>query len=138
GDVERLAELTETQGYELVVKEGPHGLEPVLGDVVPDALAESEAQVLGATSPVESDEPREIGEVLDLGLGLNIGITTGGKARLLATLESGFVVGVDVEIGTVIFLSDITASAIFGWSFEAGKHVIRPYATIGGGTQAIF
>ena len=50
-----------------------------------------------------------------------------GAARLLATLGPGVVTGVDIDAGTLLFVTDLSVSGILGWSFEAGRHIIRPY-----------
>jgi hypothetical protein len=81
---------------------------------------------------------QDVQDRIDMGVGLNIGLTTGGKARLIATLEPGVVVGVDLDIGTIIFISELTASGILGWSFQPGNHVIRPYVTAGAGQGILF
>ena len=106
-DTERLAQMI-NEGYEVVAKEGPNGAEPVVGDVVPEEVAQAEA----ANVAQAQDGTRSVRDMLDIGLGLNVGLTTGGKARLIATVGPGLVVGVDLDIGTVIFLSEMTASAI--------------------------
>lgn len=116
----RPAELIQQEDYQLVVCGTADGqIEPVTGDVVPDEVAPSEAG--------------ECDGLIDVGFGIKIGFTFGLKVRGLATLGPGLVLGVDLDAGTSIFLSEATASVILGWSFDVGSHVIRPYAAVGGG-----
>lgn len=147
-DTERLKRLIDLEGFELVARTTPEGVVPVTGDVVPDELAEQEGVALsgainfgehGGESSVTSAVSRSPErDPVDIGLGLALGLTTGGKIRVLGTFDSGFVAGVDLDAGTVIFVSDATASAIVGWSFNPGGHIIRPYLTVGGGSGVIF
>ncbi len=138
-DSDRLVNLVENEGYEVVARNTARGPEPVVADVVPEELVNEELASNAALSTVmSSNRPRRAGDIFDIGLGLNIGLTPGGKVRLLATLDNGLVVGVDLDVGTIIFISDATISGILGYSFEVGRHIIRPYLTVGGGSSAIF
>jgi hypothetical protein len=134
-DTDRLERMS-GEGYELVARRNEGGeVEPVTGDVIPEELARSESE---AVVTAERARGRRLGDIIDLGLGLNIGLTTGGKARLLVTLDNGIVAGVDLDIGTILFVTEATASGIFGYSFQAGKHVIRPYLTLGVGSAVVW
>lgn len=137
-DIDRLTNLIDNEGYQLVAKKGLNGPEPVLGDVVPQEAAMNDAINVASILHPRKARDRSAGEIIDLGIGLNVGLTSGGKARLIATIDSGFVVGVDVEVGTIIFLSEKTASAILGYSWQKGRNLVRPYITLGGGTGSIF
>ncbi|MGK5086174.1 hypothetical protein WDW86_01335 [Bdellovibrionota bacterium FG-2] len=134
-DTERLAQMI-AEGYEVVAKEGPNGAELVLGDVIPEDVAQAEATQVAQN--IAAQDGADFIRDVDMGIGINLGLTTGGKARLLATVGPGLVVGVDLDIGTVIFLSEMTASAILGWSFEMGRQAIRPYVTLGAGRGGVF
>lgn len=122
-DVDRVGKLVDGEGYEVVARQTEDGVEPVMGDVVPEEVARSEALSAARTAGARDG--------LDVGVGLNLGFTSGGKVRVLATLGPGLVVGVDLDAGTVLFFSDLSLSGVLGWSFEAGRHIIRPYVLAG-------
>ncbi len=132
-DSQTLSRLIEKEGNEVVMCRDHSGkAEPVTGDIVPNEVVASEAE--GVNEVKQAHGRTEI----DMGVGLNLGFVPGGKARILATLPSGAVVGVDVDAGTLLFITEASISAIFGWSFEVGQHVIRPYVTVGGGGALLF
>ena len=136
----RVEELMTDEGFEVVAREGENGPEPVLAEVLPTDVVEASHDDLIETSAMEFEErdERSWRDHIDMGLGINLGLTTGGKIRVLGILDNGFMAGVDLDLGTVIFITDATVSGIVGWEFRAGRHALRPYLTLGYGEAAIF
>jgi len=134
GDQERLHDLVYNEGYEVVMRADETGnVFPALGEIVPDEFAT--AEYINAQTSTRS---HSIGSMIDIGVGVNIGITTGAKVRVIGRLANGLTAGVDLDAGTLIFVSDATVSGILGWSFDISGDLIRPYFTVGVGGTAIF
>ncbi len=69
------------------------------------------------------------------GAGLVAGVLPGIKIRPTfcfdgGTADGGFLLGGDIDVGTLILVTTVTASAVVGWQFPSG---FRLYATVGGG-----
>ncbi|MCC7440004.1 MAG: hypothetical protein IT285_00125 [Bdellovibrionales bacterium] len=146
-EVETFTRMTTEEGYEVVAQQDENGeTVPALGRVLPAELVAAEASSAESHDAIEvcdeacreEAEAKSLKDRMDLGLGLNLGLTTGLKARVLAILDNGFMVGVDLDIGTILFISDATASVVAGWQFMAGNHALRPYVTVGVGGSTVF
>jgi hypothetical protein len=70
---------------------------------------------------------------IDIGVGLDLGITSGLKLRALGTFDSGLVLGLDADVGTLLFYSDATVSGVVGWRLPSELTLLRPYARVGAG-----
>lgn len=84
----------------------------------------------GAQAAPMRESPR-----IDVGVGLDVGLITPGlKGRVLRVAPSGFVAGIDVDVGSLFLLNAATASVVLGHELELrGNHRLRPYGRIGGG-----
>lgn len=90
----------------------------------------------------------------DIGLGVNVGFTTGGKLRMAFALppaglerdRHNFLVGIDLDVGTGLILFDSTASLIVGYELHRDRvgaprgraRAMRIYGTLGGGRSAVW
>lgn len=128
-----LERLINQEGYELVARRTEGGIAPVVASVVSSESADDVIDVVSVAKP-----KREAYSDIDFGAGIDVGLTTGGKGRLMVSINRGPVVGVDLDLGTIIFISEATASLVAGWSFEPGDDVIRPYVTVGAGQGVVF
>jgi hypothetical protein len=120
-DQEKLSQLLNEDGYELVVQgEDAEHPAPVTGKLLSEKVVEREVQKRG------------LRDQIDLGIGFGLLMTTGPKVRVLATLESGLIAGVDLDAGTAIVISDAAVSALVGWEFRMEKNkALRLYGTAG-------
>jgi len=69
---------------------------------------------------------------VDVGYGFCIGYPVGGKMRLLNTFGSGVILGMDVDVGTILIWNSVSAGAVAGYSFGT-EQIVRPFVVAGVG-----
>lgn len=90
----------------------------------------------GAATPPEG---RLVPPRTDVGLGLNVGLFLPGfKARVVHVTRSGLMAGVDADVGSIVFFTSLSASAVLGYDARLGKRQrLRAYGRVGGGSLTV-
>jgi hypothetical protein len=57
---------------------------------------------------------------------------------LLAVLESGLSLGLDLDAGYVGLVADATANAFIGYDIQPIRQMVRLYLTVGGGPASMY
>jgi hypothetical protein len=104
----------------------------LLSIVRPSAVAAAEATSLWEPAPWH--QPTHV----DVGAGVALGVTSGLKLRLLAVLDSGLSLGLDLDAGTIGLVSDATANAFIGYDVQPARQTVRLYLTVGGGPAKMY
>jgi len=94
---------------------------------------------LSWAGPPDEGAPRLALPRTDLGVGLNVGLLLPGfKARLIHVTRPGLTIGLDADLGSVVLLTSVTASAVVGYDARLGERQRgRVYGRIGGGNLIV-
>lgn len=104
---------------------------------VPSEPAASAAPV-GVSQDQESPAPeRDVRELLDLGVGVSVGLPLGLVGRAMVVLQPGLMLGAEVSLDTVLIYRQITGGLLVGWEFDVGGHRIRPQVSVTFGEGAV-
>jgi hypothetical protein len=74
----------------------------------------------------------------EVGYGFNLGLAPGLKFRGLGLLDSGLILGVDLEADFAGIVADASVRALLGYRFDLGDQTVRPYLAVGGGAVGVY